>query len=165
MFIRNISFDKQFQELYLEIVKEKIMNQTNKDVLGPKHYESLNSIQGKLIKLQDLYIDGEMSKSDYEIAKERYENLRDELKSKEVSILENKKVFDAYKTITEKFISIDQQYDSANLEFKRGIIGSIFQKEIHLENKKVRTAKLNPILLEIASVNRGLRGEKEIGLN
>ena len=161
MFLRDISCDKQFQELYLEIVKEKIMNQTNKNVLGPKHYESLNSIQGKLIKLQDLYIDGEMSKSDYEIAKERYENLRDELKSKEVSIQDNKKVLDAYKTVTEKFIRLDQQYDSANLEFKRGIIGSIFQKEIHLENKKVRTAELNPMLLEIASVNRGLRGKKK----
>ena len=45
---------------------------------------------------------------------------------------------------------LDQQYDSANLKSKIGIIGSIFQKEINLENKKVRTAELNPMLLEIA---------------
>jgi hypothetical protein len=59
-------------------------------------------------------------------------------------------VFDAYKTVTEKFIMLYQQCNSANLESKIGIIGSIFQKEIHLENKKVRTAELNPMLLEIA---------------
>ena len=59
-------------------------------------------------------------------------------------------MFDAYKAVTEKFIWFDQQYDSADLESKRVIIGSIFQKEIHLENKKVRTAELNPVLLEIA---------------
>ena len=160
-FLSDISFNKQFQELYLEIVKEKIMNDGNKNVLGPKHYETLNSIQGKLIKLQDMYIDGDLSKSDYEVAKERYENLRDELKSKEVSIEDNKKVFEAYQNVTKKFINLDKQYDSANLEFKRGIIGSIFQKEIHLENNKVRTAELNPIFLEIASINKGLQGIKK----
>ena len=159
-FLSDISFDKQFQELFLEVVKEKIGSDTNKNVLGAKHYENLNKIEGKLIKLQDLYIDGDMSKSDYEEAKERYESLRNELKSKEVSAQDNKKLFEVYKTATEKFISLDKQYDSANLEIKRGIIGSIFQKEIQFENDEVRTANLNPILLEIASVNKGLRAKK-----
>ena len=66
-----------------------------------------------------------------------------------------------YKTVTEKFIRLNQQYDSVNLEFIRGIIGSIFQKEIHLENKKVRTAELNPMLLEIAIFNRVYEGKRK----
>ena len=160
-FLADLSFDKQFQELYFEIIKEKLTQDTKQKALGPKHYEHLNSIEDKLVKLQDLYIDGDIDKEGYESAKERYENIRAELKSKEASSEDNKKLVELYKTATEKFVEIDNQYNNANLEHKRKIIGSIFEKEIRFENKKVRTANLNPILNEIASINRGLRSKKK----
>lgn len=111
--------------------------------------------------MQDLYIDGDMCKSDYESAKEWYENLRIELKSKEASSEDNLKLIELYKKATEKFVAIDKQYSNSNLERKRQIIGSIFEKEIHLENKKVRTTNLNPLINEITNVNRGLRGKNK----
>ena len=111
--------------------------------------------------MQDLYIDGDMSKSDYESAKERYENLRIELKSKEASSADNLRLIELYKKATEKFIAIDKQYFKSNLEVKRSVIGSIFEKEIHLENKKVRTTNLNPFVNEITNVNKGLRGKNK----
>ena len=160
-FLSDITFDKQFQELYFEIIKEKLTEETKQKALGAKHYENLNSIEDKLIKLQDLYIDGDMDKAGYESAKQRYENIRAELKSKEATSEDSKKLIELYKTATEKFVSIDCQYDNSDLEHKRRIIGSIFEKEIRFENKKVRTASLNPILNEIASINRGLRAKKK----
>ena len=163
-FLGDISFDKQFQELYFEIIKEKLLEETKQKALGPKHYEHLKSIEDKIVKLQDLYIDGDIDKEGYESAKERYGNLYAELKSKEVSSEDNKKLLELYKTATEKFVSIDNQYINADLEQKRNIIGSIFEKNIQFENKKVRTANLNPILNEIASINRGLRGKNKKGL-
>ena len=160
-FLSDITFDKQFQELYFEIIKEKLTEETKQKALGAKHYENLNSIENKLIKLQDLYIDGDMDKVGYESAKQRYENIRAELKSKEATSEDSKKLIELYKTATEKFVAIDYQYANADLEHKRRIIGSIFEKEIRFENKKVRTASLNPILNEIASINRGLRAKKK----
>ena len=160
-FLADLTFDKQFQELYFEIIKEKLTDETKQKALGAKHYENLNSIEDKLIKLQDLYIDGDMDKVGYESAKQRYENIRAELKSKEVTSEDSKKLIELYKTATEKLIAIDYQYDNSDLEHKRRIIGSIFEKEIRFENKKVRTASLNPILNEIASINRGLRAKKK----
>jgi hypothetical protein len=71
------------------------------------------------------------------------------------------KLIELYKKATEKFIAIDKQYCNSDLEHKRQIIGSIFEKEIHLENKKVRTANLNPLLNEITNVNRGLRDKNK----
>ncbi len=47
------------------------------------------------------------------------------------------------------------------IEDKRKLIGSIFQNKIHFENKKVRTANVNPILNEISSVNRAYGGIKK----
>jgi site-specific DNA recombinase len=160
-FLTAISFDKQFQELYFEIIKEKLTEENKQKVLGPKHYEHLKSIEDKLVKLQDLYIDGDIDREGYESAKERYDNIRAELKSKEATSEDSKKLVELYKTATEKFITIDNQYNNANLEYKRKIIGSIFEKEIRFENKNLRTANLNPILNEIASINRGLRGKNK----
>jgi site-specific DNA recombinase len=160
-FLEDISFDKQFQELYFEIIKEKLSEDTKQKALGPKHYEHLKSIEDKIVKLQDLYIDGAMDKAGYESAKERYENVRAELKSKEATSEDSKKLVELYKTATEKFIAIGNQYNNANLEYKRKIIGSIFGKNIQFENKKVRTTNLNPILNEIVSINRGLRAKKK----
>lgn len=159
--LADLSFDKQFQELYFEIIKEKLTQDTKQKALGAKHYEHLKSIEDKLVKLQDLYIDGDIDKEGYESAKERYDNIRAELKSKEASSEDNKKLVELYKTATEKFIAIDNQYNNSDLEHKRRIIGSIFGKNIQFENKKVRTANLNPILNEIASINRGLRAKKK----
>ena len=156
-FLEDISFDKQFQELYFEIIKEKLTAETKQKALGPKHYEHLKSIEDKIVKLQDLYIDGDIDKTGYESAKERYGNLYAELKSKEASSEDNKKLVELYKIATEKFIDIDNQYNNSNLEHKRRIVGSIFGKNLQFENKKVRTANLNPILNEIASINKGLR--------
>ena len=160
-FLSDITFDKQFQELYFEIIKEKLTDETKQKALGAKHYENLNSIEDKLIKLQDLYIDGDMDKAGYESAKQRYENIRVELKSKEATSEDSKKLVELYNRATKKLIDIDIQYNNSNLEQKRKIIGSIFEKNIQFENKKVRTANLNPILNEITSINKGLEGIKK----
>ncbi len=160
-FLSDITFDKQFQELYFEIIKEKLIEDTKQKALGAKHYENLNSIEDKLIKLQDLYIDGDMDKAGYESAKQRYENILAELKSKEATSEDSKKLIELYNRATKKFIGIDIQYNNSNLEQKRKIIGSIFEKNIQFENKKVRTTNLNPILNEITSINKGLEGIKK----
>jgi hypothetical protein len=160
-FLAGLTFEKQFQELYFEIIKEKLTQETKQKALGAKHYENLNSIEDKLIRLQDLYIDGNMDKVGYESAKQRYETIHAELKSKETTPEDSKKVLDLYKKATEKFVAIDNQYNNADLEQKRKIVGSIFGKNIQFENKKVRTTNMNPILNEILSVNRGLRAKKK----
>ena len=40
------------------------------------------------------------------------------------------------------------------MEFKRRFIGSIFPEKFQFQNKKVRTADINPILHKIAHFNR-----------
>ncbi len=55
-----------------------------------------------------------------------------------------------------KIASLEKHYQSADLTQRRQIIGSIFPKKFQFENNKVRTADLNPILLKITSINKGL---------
>ena len=120
---------------------------------SPKHFEKVKNIEAKLIRLQDLYVEGNIEKSEYKIAKERYDNIHQELKSYEVEIKDKKRVFEIYESALKKLESIENQFNKSDIEGKRRIIGSIFPKKFQFENKKVRTADLNPLFLKISSIN------------
>ena len=42
------------------------------------------------------------------------------------------------------------------------LIGSIFPKKFQIEKNEVRTADINPVLLKIASINKGLQRNKKL---
>ncbi|MEO0036816.1 MAG: hypothetical protein RIQ59_27 [Bacteroidota bacterium] len=135
------------------MIKDQILIQSGKAELGPKHYEKVKNIEDKLVRLQDLYIEGNIEKSEYKIAKERYDTIHQELKSNEVELKDTKRVVEIYDNALVKLESIEYQYNVSNIEDKRKIIGSMFPKKFQFENKKVRTADLNPLFLKISSIN------------
>lgn len=59
--------------------------------------------------------------------------------------------------------TIEKQYSTGSLDQKRKLVGSIFPQKFEFENKKIRTADLNPILLKISSVHGGLQRSKRKG--
>ena len=122
--------------------------------IGPKHFEKLNSLEEKLVKIQDLYIDGDLSKEEYQKAKMRCQNLIDELREKEKQLKKKQEVFQLYKNGLKGLERIENQYFKSDLDNKRRLIGSIFPEKFQFENKKVRTADINPILHKIARFNR-----------
>ncbi len=50
-------------------------------------------------------------------------------------------------------------YQNANIEDKRSLIGSIFPNNFQFEKNGVRTADVNPLLLKISSINGDYRGK------
>ena len=53
------------------MIKDQLVKQSEKQPLGPIHYEKVKSIEDKLVRLQDLYIEGNIDKSEYKIAKDK----------------------------------------------------------------------------------------------
>ena len=66
---------------------------------------------------------------------------------------DKKQVIEIYQSALTKLEYIEYQYNESDIEGKRRIIGSIFPKKFQFENKKVRTADLNPLFLKISSSN------------
>ena len=118
-------------------------------------------MEEKLVKIQDLYIDGDLSKEEYQKAKMRCQNLIDELREKEKQLEKKQEVFQLYKNGLKGLESIENQYIKSDLDNKRRLIGSIFPEKFQFENKKVRTADINPILHKIARFNRVNRKNKK----
>ena len=131
------------------MIKETLAKQHGKSELGPKHYEQVKNIEGNI------------EKSEYKIAKERYTKIHEELKSKEVDLKDKKIVFENFEKAILKLETIENQYHESYIEGKRKIIGSIFPKKFQFENNKVRTADINPLFLKIASIKSASQGIKK----
>ncbi|MDI1317055.1 MAG: recombinase family protein [Flavobacterium sp.] len=159
-YLKSITLKGQVKILFEEIVKEQLAKQTESKQLGPKHFEQVDKIEQKIERLQDMFVDGEIDKNDYQITKTRYENIYLELKDKENDTIDKKDVIQLYQKGLNKLDVIEKQYTEADIEGKRMLIGSIFPNKIHFENKKVRTADVNPILNKITSINRTYGGIK-----
>jgi hypothetical protein len=104
------------------MIKETLTKQHGKSELGPKHYEQVKNIEEKIIRLQDLYVEGNIEKSEYKIAKERYTKIHEELKSKEGDLKDKKSVIEIYENALKKIETIENQYYESDIEGKRKII-------------------------------------------
>lgn len=160
-FLGSISLNENAQQLLLAMIKERIGKQTKQNDLGAKHYESIKDLEDKLVKLQDLLVDGSIERNDYTEAKKRYEDRLMELKEKESQQKETNDIPKTYNQGLKKLESIDSQFIEANIDHKRKLLGSIFPEKFQFEKNEVRTADINPILLKIASINKGFKGNKK----
>lgn len=161
-YLDSISLNGPIKKLFEEVVKEQLTKEAESNKIGPKHYEQINKLEQKLERLQDMFVDGEIDKSDYQTTKQRYENMIAEFKEKENKYINEKVVFELYQKAINKTQTISKQYYEADIEGKRLMIGSIFPNKIQFENKKVRTTDVNPILNEIASIKRDYKGIKKM---
>ncbi|MDA9335698.1 hypothetical protein N9Q89_06070 [Flavobacteriaceae bacterium] len=104
---------------------------------------------------------GDLTKEEYTQSKERYTTLINELKEREEQFLKKQEVFNLYKKGLKSIQNIENQYIKSKINHKRRLIGSIFPEKFQFENKKVRTADINPILHKIAQFNRVNRRNKK----
>ncbi len=160
-FLDGISLNQNAQKLLFKIIENRFKEQTKSKRLSPKHYQEIDSLEQKLIKLQDLYLDGEFDADEYKNAKKRYQKRLNELKEVEESFKKSKEVLSIYKNGLEKLENFDKQFIDSDIDHKRKLLGSIFPEKFQFENEGVRTEDVNPILLKIASVNKGLKGNKK----
>ena len=152
--MRSISLDESAYELLVEIIKNEFDKINKQNKVGPKQREKLKNLEEKLLKVQDLFIDGDLTKEEYQNHKKIIENLINEAKDRQIQFSKKKEVFDLYKNGLKSMQNIENQYIKSDMEFKRRFIGSIFPEKFQFQNKKVRTADINPILHKIAHFNR-----------
>jgi site-specific DNA recombinase len=90
-------------------------------------------------------------------SKSRYESILEELKEKEIEQNKTTDIINIYNNGLKKLNGIDLQFFKSDIHHKRNVLGSIFPKKFQFENNEVRTADINPILLKIARVYKGIK--------
>ena len=153
--ISSLSFTKEVEEVYRKMVKLIIKgSDCERDKQISKLEKDLEKQEEKLRKIQDLYIDGGLSREDYYSISTRCSV---EKATVEQKLLEIKAVNTGLKKSLGKGIgvlsNIREIYNNADLTDKRRIISSIFPENLIFNGKKCRTHRINEVVRLILQID------------
>ncbi len=144
----DFQFTSEADEVYREMVKLLMIGSDgdkNKEI--SKLERDLEKQEQKLRKLQDLYVDGGLSREDYHSMRYRYST---EKTLAEHKLNEIRNVKTGLKRSLEKGVgilsNIGRIYANADLTDKRQIISSIFPENLSFDGEKCRTLRINEVL-------------------
>lgn len=154
--ISDFKFTSEANEVYKEMVKLLMMgsdSDKSKQIL--KLEKDLEKQEQKLRKLQDIYIDGGLSREDYNSMRERYSSEKT-LAEHKLDEIRNEKT--GLKKSLERGVGIlsgiGRTYKSANFTDKRRIISSIFPENLVFDEGKCRTPRINEVLRLILLIDK-----------
>ena len=155
-----IKFDQDVDRLFNEIIKDGIKEKGNtKSETRGQLEKKLTDINGRLIRLQNLIVDGSISSDDYRTMKERYTTERDEIMGKMgKSGGDNQALKKKLANCLNSLKNLDRLYDQADLLDKKRILGSIFPGKLIFDGEKCRTTQMNEVIALI--VNTGAASGK-----
>lgn len=156
-FLDELKFSKTAKAIYSDMMQTIKKEKDDSEVSNTDTIKKINLLKNRLSKLQDLLIDGVMSRDDYNSKNNQYQKeLRDlnmELRSNSSNDLE-------LKTKIEKGINImtnaREIYHNATVIEKQRLISSIFPEKIEFSKNKCRTPRINDLLLYMLLKNNKL---------
>lgn len=149
-----------YKEILLDIHGEGEKNK-KKEVEALKKELTRNKV--KLVKIEDMYIEGEIDKDDYMRMKTRIKADAENIKKK-IEILDNadnSNIKPKLKYSIELLDNIGNFIQNAPVAVKIKVLGSMFPEKIEFDGKKYRTKEYNKILDVIYHETKHLRGEEE----
>ena len=148
-YIRQIRPCKAVLDLYEEVLND-IRTEKFKGINKEKNriQEDVKKVEVRLQRLQDRFLDGEISSDDYKEIRQRYNDEIYALKS-QVEILKtpNRSVVEPQMAYAMSFINnIERCLNSVEMSVRMDVLGSIFSGKMVFENGNCRTAQFNPII-------------------
>ena len=148
-YLRQICPCKAVLDLYEEVLND-IRAEKFKGVNKEKNriHEDIKKVEVRLQRLQDRFLDGEISSEDYKVIRQRYNDEIYALRSQdEILKTPNRGVVEPQIAYAMSFINnIERCLNSVEISVKMDVLGSIFSGKMVFENGKCRTAEFNPII-------------------
>ena len=148
-YLRQICPCKAVLDLYEEVLRD-IRTEKYAGVTKEKNriYEDVKRVEVRLQRLQDRFMDNEISSEEYREMRQRYNDEIYALKSNaEILKIPNRCVVEPQMAYAMSFINnIERCLNSVEISVKMDVLGSIFSGKMVFENGKCRTAEFNPII-------------------
>jgi site-specific DNA recombinase len=146
--IAGLHLNTEAREIYQEMVKMLLIGSGDEENKKLKSFErELEKQKERMLRLQDLLVDGSLSSEDYSVMKQRYSSEKSAIEGK---IHELKAVKTNLNQSLEQGVGvladIDRLYNRADLTGKKQILGSIFPEDLFFDGKKCRTPRINEVL-------------------
>ncbi len=151
------------KRLYAAMVKETLGISTTIDDKRIKTLKEQIKIQAQRIEnLQDLLVDGKVSHADYAQLSKKYEGIKTGLVIELSNIEERDELLlkNLEKSIS-KVSNLSNIYETSDLSAKSRLLGSIFPEKFSFDGIKCRTPRINELLRQTLSIDKGLKGAKK----
>ncbi len=162
-------FNEGAKEIFKRILIDKInLSNLNKSKRLEKMDSEIEKNSLRLERLKDMYVDGEVSKEEYQQLKQKYETETYRLKFEKAELKNlNKDTIKQLEFCMDVLVTLPEFYERSTVEGKQQIIGSIFTGNLVFKDKKVRTTKINEAVSLISSIDRSYRRHEKVkpGLN
>ncbi len=163
----SIAIVPEIKELYTVMLEEQlVLSKEGGKVEAKSLQKQLDQINERLVRSQDLMLDGKLDPHEYVQIKSRYSAHRDEIVQKikglKVSSVEYAGLLQSGLNLLAK---LSEAYENCTVGLKQKIVGSIFPELFSFDGKKCRTPKLNPVFELFASIGKGLGKNKRGQMN
>lgn len=146
---------QEVADLYVEILKD--VSRERKGGFRDKAKSitpQIETLEAKLITLQDKWLDGKTNDSDYHSVKERIEKQICELKHEREQVLSIDTNFDSKLDFGLNLLSnLDKFFGLMDVETKYYLIGLIFPEKLQFQKNQYQTTKINEFVNTILSDN------------
>lgn len=162
--LSTMAVDEDVKKIYLrEIEYEHGKSKKDEKATKAKSEKKAAELKKKLTNAQDLFIEGSLSKEDYNQITERYKLDLAELNSSlEENPSVNHKELKEYITWGFGFIeNLAKYYEKGTIEAKRLIIGLMFPEKFTFKNNQLQTNLLGDVFLLLCNGSKGLKRIKK----
>lgn len=152
---------QEVADLYVEILKDVSKERKGGFKTKAKSIQpQIETLETKLITLQDKWLDGKTNDADYHSMKERIEKQIRDLKFEQEQILSIDTNFDSKLDFGLNLLSnLDKFFDLMDIETKYYLIGLIFPEKLQFQKNQYQTTKINEFVNTILSDNAGYRAK------
>ena len=155
---------KAIVALYKEILADARgdLKQSHKREIN-KISAEVDKLKGRMNKVNDMFFDGDLSKSDRDEQLQRYRNDINRLEN-HIKVLQNSEDLNIKEKLEYGYNlveNLEQYFSTASAETKVRLLGSIFNEEIEFDGENYRTSNFNTILKVIYENTNELQGRKE----
>jgi len=156
--LKSIQIEPEMVVLYNAFLEDEMKtSEVDNKVELKKLNEQLEQIESRLIKSQDLMLDGKLDPDEYVSIKARYSAQKTEIKDKISNFKTSKReLIELIQSGLHLLENIRETYSTGSIHLKHKIVGSIFMEQLSFDGKKCRTPKLNRIFDLFPNIDKGL---------
>jgi site-specific DNA recombinase len=161
-YLKTFQICEEAQELYLMILSDVFKkNDADRGKEKAQIEDQITTLEKRLASLTDKFIDDQINKAEFESAKKRFENARNELLAKHVVLQPEGAALRKYLDFSASLSrNLSNFYHKADFVSKQQIIGSIFPETLIFEGENYRTTKINEAMQLICNVDKAFKETK-----
>ena len=147
-FLEKFELKPEMKELLTRIIHKGIEESKKSNFKSIKSVdENININYNRLQNISDKYVDGEISKNEYDQFKSKYDTqIKDLIEKKQSLKLVTKTNLDYLESSIGLLSKISSLYTKVSYSLKQKLIGSIFSKSLVFDGENYRTNKLNNLV-------------------